>query len=144
MLRHHLLLSAVAACLLALFITAAGCTGTENADRDLGRATSSIVGSLSATQGQTYSTVAVTKAVDGTVVGSGKLVASTVVVTAAHVHAEDEAHPLIFTCLDDCEWEKKECDKGCRKIPEGENKRRERCWRGCMDDYAECRRKCKD
>src|SRR4051794_10942723 len=55
-----------------------------------------------------------------------------------------DANPCIFTCVDDCEWEKKDCDKQCRKIPENKKREREACWSKCENEYAACLKKCKD
>ncbi|MFT3770673.1 MAG: hypothetical protein QM820_35050 [Minicystis sp.] len=56
----------------------------------------------------------------------------------------DQPSPCIFTCVDDCEWEKKDCDAQCRKIPVDKKKEREACWSKCENEYADCLKKCKD
>jgi hypothetical protein len=61
----------------------------------------------------------------------------------AQAGGDEDARPLIMTCEDDCEWDKKECDNDCRRIPENERKKRERCWRICEEKYADCLKKCK-
>jgi len=48
------------------------------------------------------------------------------------------------TCQEDCEWERSECYKDCRKIPEKQKRKREACWNDCNEGYANCIRKCKD
>jgi hypothetical protein len=47
-------------------------------------------------------------------------------------------------CVEDCEWEKKDCDDQCRKIPEKKKREREACWAKCEREYADCLKKCKD
>jgi len=45
-------------------------------------------------------------------------------------------------CREECERQAEECEAKCRKIPKGDKKRIERCFRLCNEQYARCIKKC--